>query len=344
MKKILFLVIGLTICLGLLANITPFGSAKLGWTLFENHEQGADNDDQAYLLRDLRLQSNSHFGLNFDNGDLTARVKVNSIFIDNSFSELNMRELWAEKSFGKWSILAGLAEDSVIHFPEQIWENDNGLVGYGAIDSGTNPMIRLNTEEGFYAALIAPHTDSIPYDEMSVFMPRINLGWDVSFTNYPIRLFPSISFQMLMSDEDLGGNDETLMSFLLNVTGEFDLTPDLLMTLNLNFGQNIADMGFDGVRGGAVWAEDEWKATTTIGLWCNFFYQFPAFGLNAGLGVMMTSVDIDAADDTTDMGFFLNGVFKLRDNMYFTPEFGMYMPEEDDRNTMYLGAQLRFNF
>ena len=341
MKKILLLITGLILCVGLFANITPYGSARLGWTLFENYDDPGDG--QSYILSDFRLQSNSHFGINFENGDLTANVEVNSIFVDNSFNFLNLRQLWAEKSFGNWSLLVGITEDRANFFPNQVWADDLGLIGFGAVDSGTNPMVRLSTREGFYAALMAPTMDAVGEETISFFMPKINLGWDVEFNNYPIRLFPSLTFQMLADDEDLGGRDETLVSFLLNTTAEFDLTPDMTLTANVNIGINAADMGYDGLRAGAVWDGEEWVDTTTIGLWMNYLYRFPAFDLNAGFGMMMYSGD-NFDDAETDMGFFLNGVFKLKDNLFLTPEFGMFMPEGDDNSEMYLGVQLRLDF
>ena len=345
MKKILVLLTGLILCVGLFANITPYGSARLGWTLFENYEAMGE-DGQAFILSDFRLQSNSRFGINFENGDLTANVEVNAGFEDNETVGLNLRHLWAEKSFGKWSLLVGITEDRANFVPNQIWANDLGLIGYGAVDSGTNPMVRLNTREGFYAAFMAPtFTDDVTEDCVSFFMPKINLGWDVNFNNYPIRLYPSLTFQMLIPDEDLGNDRDSHMALLLNTTAEFDLTPEMTLTANFNFGLNAADMGYDGVAVGAEWdpVEEEWVSTTTIGIWMNFLYRFNAFDLNAGFGMMMHSGD-DFDDSVTDMGFFLNCAFRLNDSLFLIPEFGMFMPEGDDNNEMYLGLQLRFDF
>jgi len=332
MKKVLILVMGLVLCVGLFANITPYGSAKLGWTLFEQDEVA----DQTYLLKDFGLQSNSNFGINFENESLKANVEIEM--------GLELRQLWAEKSFGNWSLLLGLAEDAVNRFPNQIWGNDMGLIGFGAIDGGTNPMVKFSTNDGFYASLMAPNpADALPEEEISFFLPKVNLGWDVSFNNYPIRLFPTFSLQMLMSDEDLDGHGENLMSFLLNVTAEFDLTDDMTLTANVNMGQNIGDMGYDGVQQGAVWNGEEWINTTTMGLWLNYNWRLPAVGLNAGFGMMMHSGD-NYEDSETDMGIFLNAEFKLQESLFVIPEFGMFMPNADDSNKTYLGLQLRYDF
>jgi len=197
MRKILLTVVLVTIslCLFAQAEITPYGSARIGYWYTMTDEDYAQDPDRFQM--DFGLQSNSRLGVNFKNNDLNANVEFGS--------EGNLRFLWARQSFGKWALLVGLAEDGTNQGGRQVFNTDNMLRGYGAVYNGRNTMVRFECDNGLYLALMQPRITRDPADNLDAvdaLIPRINFGYN--WHHNSVRLLPSrciittMMYQVLM--------------------------------------------------------------------------------------------------------------------------------------------------
>ena len=344
MKKILLVIVLIVMCMGLFAQIhfAPYGSARAGffYTMTDEDFNNTRFDVESDRLQmDLSLQPNSRFGVNFKNDDgLTANVELGA--------NGTIRFLWAKQTFENWSLLVGLTEDATNQGARQVAGGDNMLRGWGAVYNGRNPMIRAEWNN-FYLAMIQPHTNTQPIGatgSVDALIPRINLGYN--WTHKTVRLLPTFVLQMYDYNDDFG-HDGSVMAWLGALTFDYNEN-NFGAKVHVNFGTNIAQMGY--VAPSAAWdvVANETQDVTTLGAVLTLGYDFsPTFNLNVGVGYK--SSDSDEWDETDDrMAFYLQGVFKIQ-NIRITPEVGMlnYMDDlaGDPRGTvMYFGSQFRFDF
>lgn len=349
MKRILFVIVLVVMCASLFAQqITPYGSARVGYWYEMTDEDHVRGDRMAM---GLGLQSNSRFGVNFRNNDLTADVEFGA---DGS-----VRFLWGKKSFGNWSLLAGLTEDGTNKGATQVYGDDGMLRNYGAVYAGRSPMIRFKMTNGFYAALMATDTRTQPIGatgSVDALIPRINLGYDWR-VNDGLAIMPTASFQMYSYNEDFG-HDGDVLSWLAAVTVDYKVDA-LTLKGHFNYGTNIGNMGYGTGIGDAAAQRQHWSAhwdvrnnetvdTATLGGFLAIGYGInPNFKLNAGVGFTQSSNDNWDEDDAR-MAVYLQPAWNLG-GLRVIPEFGMLMEMDDVKGDaegmlIYFGTQLRLDF
>ena len=345
MKKILLVVVLVVMCMSIFAQvqITPYGSARVGFWYTVTDEDYALDPERTQM--DFNLQSNSRFGVNFQNDALTANVELGA--------NGTIRFLWGRQKFNNWSLLVGLTEDGTNQGARQVFGGDNMLRGWGAVYNGRNPMVRFEMDNGLYLAMIRPYTGSDPAgnpDAIDALIPRINLGWNLAHKT--VRLQPTFVLQMYDYNEDRG-QEGSVMAWLGALT--FDYNENKFGTkVHVNYGVNIGQMGYGAFMQGhpvnAGWdpIENETVDITTLGAVFTAGWDFtPNFNMNFGVGYV--SSDMDDWEETDDrMAFYLQAVFKAK-NLRIIPEVGMldYMDNQagDSRGTvMYFGTQLRLDF
>jgi len=342
MRKILLTVVLVTVCLCLFAQaqITPYGSARLGYWYTMTDEDYAQDPDRFQM--EYGLQSNSRFGVNFKNNDLNANVEFGS--------EGNVRFLWARQSFGNWALLVGLAEDATNQGGRQVFNTDNMLRGYGAVYNGRNAMVRFEWNNGLYAALMQPRITDDPAgnrEAVDALIPRINIGYN--WHHNSVRLLPTFVFQMYNYNDEVGKkHDGSVMSWLGALTFDF-VDNDFSTKVHVNYGTNIGQMGYGSFMQGhpvnAKWNEElnETEDITTMGVVFTAGYNItPKFNLNFGVGYVTSDMDsFEEADDR--MAFYLQGEFKLN-NLRLVPEIGFIDEMNEQGTKMYFGTQLRLDF
>jgi len=367
MKRLIIITIITLMCGVLLAEFTPYGSARLNYFFnmynqdFMLYETGVD---EGRITNDHVLSAGSNIGFDYELDNLTANVE----FFTDTTGEIGIFTLWAKYSFDGWSLLAGQAEDGTCHVAEQTWGDDAGLIGYGAAYGDANPQIRFDMDNGLYIALLMP---TEPEDDDAVvdalanatgssaddiissidkLIPKINLGWDIAI-NEELSIMPTVVFQMYKYNKDFSGytDDITVTSWLGALTLEY-ATEDFSAKLQFNYGNNTGNMGYEGPANLAEWdaTTKEVVDTTTMGGFLMLAYDLAdTFNLNLGAGYTASSNDQWDNDDAR-MACYLQGVWSF-DDFSIIPELGMIneMNDIDDNargNIMYGGLQLRYDF
>jgi len=357
MKRLVFIILGLTVCGLLFAQASPFsfyGSARSGFFYVnETYPEGADPESRLYLFDQTLIQPNSRFGFNYQKDNVTGKFEIGA----NS----SVRLLWGKYDFDGFSLLAGKDEvfGGVRMDSNQKVNSDMGLVGYGAVDGGKIPQIRFGfMEDAVYLALLQTDTSSDPAGAgaaIDALIPKINLGWKGDL-NEDMKLHVSFMLQMYSYNTDFGGPDASVMSWLGGLTYDAAFSEQMRLRVGGYFGSNIGDMGFASEPGAGFNAVDEETVdVTSMGGYLTFNFDVTdQFGLGVGVGYASTAItdDVDInGDDYADdrMAFYLQLPYKTLGSFTITPEVGMMMEmknraDEDDGSSMYFGAQLRYDF
>ena len=362
MKKVIFSALLVVLCISLFAQITPYGSARVGYW-FENADEDKsgvkdeNGEPISYMTSRYFLQTNSRFGVNFRQDEFAARVELDG---NNGSQAIGLRLLWARQSFGSWSLLVGQEEVVANQKTTQVWDSDLNMNGYGAVDGGRRMQVRMDMDNGFYAALIQPNmvAPSGSPAEPEFLFPMINLGYN--WKNDKIAVAPTLVFQQFGYNKDKHGDDPSVMSYLFSVTADFSATDELLVRASFNYGSNTGNMGYRGPYNTAGWKaktnpndDTETDDIATLGGWLTARYALnPNVNFTGGFGLAMSSNE-DWDNDPTRMGFYVQAEMRFQ-RLRFIPEIGMMddgvqpmkVADKDIENgsLFYFGTQLRLDF
>jgi hypothetical protein len=345
MKKVIFVTLALALAAttAFAQEIKAYGSARLGYWYEMPNEDYAGGESDFDL--NYGIQSNSRFGVNFKKDDLTAKVEYGT--------GVNLRLLWAKMNMGSFDLLIGQDYDGLNEYAAQVYSADNGLIGYGAVDGSRNPQVKFLFENGLYFALIQPKLTSpnnFSWSETDVLIPKLNVGYKMKMDNLSIHpTFMLQQFSYSKDDNPTLGDDASVLSYLLAVTGQIDMDP-MMLKAHLNFGSNTGNMGIKGHSNIASWdiAKNEVNSTSSLGFFLEGAYKMSdAMTLDAGLGYASSSND---AWDESDgrMGLYVQAKMKIS-HLQLIPEFGIINEMEDasgnkEGSMPYFGTQLRVDF
>lgn len=345
-RQILLTVVVLLIAtLAFAQDFKPYGSARLGfWYDLPNEDYTGTGESDFDL--NYGLQSNSRFGVDFNKSDLTAKVEYGT--------GVNLRLLWAKLDLDGYSLLIGQDYDGTNEYAAQVYGNDNGLIGYGAVDGGRHPMVKVEMDNGFYFSLIQPTCyglQSLPTaNSYDILIPKINVGYKMKADNFYVHPTLMLQHYSYSKDENIGNTDDaSVFSWLFAVTGQMNMD-ELLLRGQLNYGQNTANMGYAN-GGNAYWnaADKEVNSTGTLGLFGEIGYKLSdVTTIDGGLG--FNSNSNDAYDDSnSNMALYLQAKTMLFEKLQLVPEIGMLNDMEDgmgnkEGSKLYFGTQLRMDF
>ena len=345
MKRFLLVLTLVVMSVCVFAQITPYGSARMGYWYDLRDEDMTGRDSE--LSMQYFLQSNSRLGVNYKHENFDGRIELG---VGGSFS---LRLLYGKQTFGDFSLLVG--QDVILgtdFLANQVYDSDLNLQGWGVAWGGRQPQIRLEMNNGFYAALITPHTSNGPanhpdHSARNPLFPRINLGYKVDLGN--IKLTPAAVFQYYdYKDTHIYEDGGSVMSWLGAVTGEFTLDK-ILLNAQANVGSNIGNMGYN-VTKAADWDVEKAETLDVLtygGLLTATFNMDSTTNFTLGFGYTANSMeDWDNTDDR--MALYVQANKRLG-RLRLTPEVGMLneMKNQNDESQgmlMYFGAQLRFDF
>ncbi len=341
MKKIILIVSLVMLAVTCFAQITPYGSVRMGF-FYENEDEDYSKLGESRLKLNYNLQSNSRFGVNFKKDNVTGKVEY------GASSSVNLRLLYAKYNFSSWSLLIGQDNDGTNQYASQVWGNDNGLIGYGAVDGSRNPQVKIEFNNGFYASLIKPKfvdhrkLDKLQIDEL---IPRINIGYNFKLDD--IKIMPTFVFQQVNYNKDAHEFDYVTRSWLISNTVEYKANP-MLIKGQLNYGSNTGNMGYKGPANLAVAEQSKTENTSTLGGFVQFAYTVqPNMTIDTGVGYASSSNEYYKEDDA-QMAFYVQANIRA-DKLRIVPEIGL-VDNMKDRNgnkqgsMLYVGTQLRLDF
>jgi hypothetical protein len=278
MKKILLTVIGMILCVGLIAQIVPYGSARMlfMYNVYDEDYNFSENKiKESRIVNQFILQTNSHVGIRYrhEGENIEARIE----FGINSFTASPaLRFAWAKKNFDNWSLLVGQDVYGTDQMATQIWNGDRGLMGRGAVYGPRSPQVRFeipfrNKNDLFYVAFIQQNffapagfpglplngTNPTDFDKkIDVLIPKMSFGYNMKFDS--LRILPVFVFQMYEFNKDFAGIqkhfentpveyselfDDNVVSWMGGITLEYNVKP-MIVRAQFSHGMNIGNMGY----------------------------------------------------------------------------------------------------
>ena len=325
------------------AEFKPYGSARIGYW-YENENEDWSSTGDSKLLMNYQLQSNSRFGARIENGEVSGRVEFGGTG--------SMRLLYAKYKASGWSLVIGQDNTGVVQLARQVWNADQNLKEWGAIDDGRRAQIRFEFANGLYFSLIKPEIVDAQgaSQDKNVLLPKLNLG-------YNGKLSDDISWQGVVGlnhysyDDNAGALDHTVLAYIVGLMFDFDLNPVNIRT-HFNYGQNTANYGLKAATvNKAIYdaVKDEIVDVATMGGFVDLSYKLSANTLMGG-GVSYISSDSDNYDNPDSaMAAYLQMEHRFHKNFRFTPEVGLMnkmkdVSDNEQGSMLYFGTQLRMDF
>lgn len=342
-KTLSVIILGLFAVICLAQDFKPYGSARIGyWYENQSKEMTGNKSD---LDLNYALQSNSRFGANFTKDNLIAKVEYGTA--------VNLRLLYAKLKFNNYSILVGQDYDGTNEYASQVYGDDCNLIGYGAVDGGRNPQVKIEFDKGLYLALIKPAftaSSGFTSTNTDILFPRINLGYRFNMDN--ITIHPTLVLQQIEYTKDDNTtllDDVSYLSYLMALNAQYKMEATTVKA-QFNYGVNTGNMNYKGPKNSAVWntTDNELSDTATMGGFMEVSNNLnDNLSLNLGAGYASSSNDEwDEADAQSSV--YLQTKIKLS-KLQIVPEIGIQDKMKDKSNTkegnkIYFGTQLRMDF
>ncbi len=377
MKKIATSVLVLTLALFLaapaMAEVEPYGSARLltGWYNYDSNVDGVDDDN--YLV--WGLSDISRFGAKFKTGDLGGRVEFGFRGEGNAtYSRL----LYGTWDFGGGTLLVGQDWTPYTFWSDQIapkydlggdhmpYDAENGFIGYGCLWDSRQPQVKLKLKNGFYAALIEPATRSeqnwedyiwdkfavaVPDVDVDTTMPKICVGYE--FKTEGLMLNPGVVYNTYNVESDTADFDETINSWLIYVNGKAGLAMADLQW-SVHYGQNPTDVGLwnrEDAASAGLDADGDVENSTSYGGYLQVAFNVDPATITLGYGYVQSKNDEHPLGDDTDaqQSYFVNCKLPIADNFFVVPELSYYdhMDDpagEEEADAWYAGLLWRMDF
>lgn len=361
MKRILLCVVLTIIALGLFAQITPYGSARMGYW-YENRDEDYLGGDNSRLSMNYGLQTNSRFGV-----DYKTRYYVAKVELGYTGGDISARHLYVKRDFGCWKLTVGQTEDGTNQLANQAWNNDNGLIGYGVVYGGRNPQIRADFNFGLYLALIKPSVilpEQMPATYSSGvdnLIPKINIGYNFKIGN--VYFMPTAVVQTYSFNKDFCDTDVDVNSWLGQLVFDYP-GKKIQLKGGFHYGANIGNMGYAAPRinyaegkpydsNKAFYADNNTADATTMGGFAALGLRLTdTWNLNLGGGYANTETSSEHPrypEEDDRMSFYLQLAYKGACGLRIIPEIGMVddgkgLGGDEQGSLMYFGTQVRFDF
>ena len=325
-----------------LADFSLYGSARM--SVFYDHTDAGDAGNGATTdsLHDT-LQTNSRLGAKFNTNDIFGHVEL-GLKGNQDGNGVYTRLLYGVYKFDGVSILLGQTYTPYTFFSEQVWNDDNDFIGFGATYDSRQPMIKFTLDNGLYLALIQPKSPAVnANDATKAIMPKVAVGFDGKFGN--VAAGAGVAYNGY-KDTTVG---KTINSYLVYGHGKVDLNP-VDLTAAIHYGQNLDNFGISGRSSSkAIMVGTSLENSTSFGGWFQVgFALAPNAKLDAG--VAYVSDDNDAyAEKDEKMSYFVNTSIKVAKSFTIVPEIDYfdYMKNTagvDQGSGIEAGAKLQMDF
>jgi hypothetical protein len=317
------------------------------------------------------LQGNARLGATVKNGDIGGGFEYGT--------GVNLRKLFGTYTFGNNELLVGQTYSPVsnLFYSNQVWGEDNDLLGCGQAYAGRVPMIQLTFNKMVKVALVKPYnsypaiaasdlngdgtvnttTESADVDAI---LPKL----EVSFNMSKEKFFMDIIFgAQTFNIENIGASgsdDVNVTSYLVGVGGGVKLGKayvNAAMHYALNGGNY-------GLVSGAQYAPlllknnsatydatavDINDNTTLAGLLVVGLKPSEKVTVEAGVGYDSQDLDVAGAKKDDTVCYYVNTTYYIADTVFVVPEIGYfdYMENNtgaDQGSSLYFGAKTQINF
>lgn len=316
MKKLVLALVALAATVAVatpaLADYNFYGSMrfKTGYQVL------ADTPDASSDSTTFGLQTNSRFGANATTGDLGGRVEIG---LKDAFDG---NAAYTRLLYGTWKTDAGTLLIGQTYLPYWtayglVYNNDDGLNGFGELYEGRTPMIKFDATSGLYLAAV--QNKQMGKTGTKTLIPKLNVGFKNKAGDLSYNL--GVAFQQYDQyynaawvATDNGVNKRTVNSFL----GYFEVgvkQDAFSATAKLHYGRNLKEFGFARDLAYAAATNDSTEnyggvAQVNVGPAC--------------VGFSYTVDDRDATKAVKDVVGYVNAKFSPAKGFSITPEIAVY--------------------
>lgn len=308
----------------------------------------ADSDLKDQVDFSEGLQSNARIGAKVAVSDeLTGRFEYGT-----SGGNANIRLLYGAWNFGSGTLTVG-QDYTPMYLPvsNQVWNDDNGLHGYGDPYPGRQPQVKLQFG-GFQIAAISANTDyyntntgKLADDDIQIVIPRIEVSYGMEMGNAAFDIAGGYTTFEYNDDEDVD-------SYVVLARGTWEAA-GFNLGLVAFYGQNAGNMiacNTTGSTTGKGYAEID-TLTGQVDDVDNYGGEIVAgytfnemFGIEAGFGYMQGEYD-NASDEDEVFAYYLQAPITLAPGVTITPEVGVIDYDETGQDEItYFGAKWQINF
>jgi len=299
-----------------------YGSARMR-TFWQNTEQAGQDDIKEW---DWDLQGNSRIG---------ATVKTNDV-ISGGFeygSGPNLRKLYGTWDFGGGKFLVGQTYTPLVAFySDQAWGSDEGLLSYGDLYGGRQPMLQVSMNN-FKIALIKPSTAALLGKATDKMIPKIE-------GNYRMKMNEALSLDFFAGFNTIEVDDkDDIRSGAVGVGFVYEMG-QLKVKGKIHLAQNPGNYGLAGK--GACRSYDgsddseSWGGIIVVG-----YKMDDMFSFQSGYG--KAEHEVGSKDDDVDSLYF-QAKINLAPGFFVVPEVGWADQGDGGKDISYAGAKWQINF
>lgn len=338
------------------ASFSIYGSARFHTTWI--HTQVAkeapvlDNGTHSFGTLHYTLADNSRFGAKMSNGDFSGRVEI-GMEGNQDGNGLYTRLLFGVWKFDGGNLLIGQTYTPYTFFTDQVYYDDNGNIGFGALYDSRQPMIKVTMDNGVYLAAIQPKAyavDPAIAGTVKYFAPKVAVGYNTKIQNFTIGggiAYDGFTVENVTS--------KTVNSYLLYLHGTADFKP-IDVRYAFSYGQNLLNFGLYSRRSAGVTVDADGQLKNSQG-WGGLLQVGAQVASNAkvnvGAGYVHDSQTGEKAAQS--MTAFINAPIKIAKTFSFIPEFDYFhylktvssvpgLASPNAKNAWALGAKWQMDF
>lgn len=306
-----------------MAEVNFYGSARMAtFYNFDDNKASADRKTNGF---DEHVQTNSRFGANFSNGDVTGKVEFGPA--------VNTRLFYGTWNFGAGKLTAGVDYNSYYLGSAQVHGDDNAFNGYGALWDTRQAQLRVNMNNGLYFAAIQPTGNE------SVTATSATGGW----TNFEMKNAPDGRMYLPKLNVGYAGKAGTI-GYNVGVVGQtYKSKLDKQVTSVLGYVQGTAGFGATTLQGSLSASQNaaemgfagRTQTVTMVGTSLKNVIGFEGYlqasqkisdtlSANIGIGYVTDKSDVSGAKNDNKMALFINAPVTLAKNVSVTPEISYY--------------------
>ena len=300
-----------------LADFSLYGSVRMATYLMEGTgDVYGDYDSDV----NWELQSNSRIGGKFNTEEIGGRFEFGT---GDSDGDVWLRLMYGTWDFGKGTLLIGQDYTLYGYGSWEVANEDNGFAGLGDSYDGRLPQIRVELDNGFWAAAIKNHAQKMKVDtaDYDYWLPKLAIGYmhDVGFMSYGA----SLAYQTYEL------NEKSVDSYLAAFNWKTAAGPVALQG-NIFYGQNLEDFGMQDWVGTGYGAYENGEDATTLAGYVQLAHEFGKVLAVAGVGYKADDSDAYAEKDE-QFGYFVQAHFPVAKNFTIIPHYTVY-DLMDDQN------------
>jgi hypothetical protein len=312
------------------ADVTPYGSARVAAFYLDSDASFLGDTPGTSVTRlDLALQSNTRFGIKANTGDVTGRIEIGLRGANY------VRLAYGTVKLGAGTLLVGQSYTKYTKFSNQVLNNDQGFIGYGALYDGRQPQITYTMDNGLYFSMIRNANLAADGD----LIPKLNVGFANKAGNFSYNVGAAFSqFEVNATD------DATNYFVYINGDAKFG---EFNLGYGAHYGQNIGSYGILDRSGASTFVAGAAGGDSTgYGLMLDASIK----GFSFGIGYTADDSDATAAVDTDDqMSYYVNYTVQVAKGFMIVPEFAVIDNGDDatgaDEGSAYaFGAKLQMDF